>query len=200
MRTISTDLQEAKRQLQEILSRPEFRRKSIDGNVLDPENSWDLSPSSFDLPPEWIWGIYIFLGVFLLACLLFGIYMWWNRFRFKEKDATKTDHPSAMHWLNEAKAYAGQGNYRLATRALFHYLLSFLAERRKIHLDPAKTNGDYRKEVEANWPIQAPAFSSVVAQFDETWYGEKTLPPEGYVRYQQQVDELVKKGEADETK
>jgi hypothetical protein len=79
-------------------------------------------------------------------------------------------------------------------------LLINLSKKNKITYEQSKTNEDYKREIEQNWPIQVHSFSNVRDQFDETWYGERAVSSEGYHKYQQQINQLMPKEEADETK
>lgn len=53
---------------------------------------------------------------------------------------------SAAEWEALASSLAAAGRWRDAAFALYHGLLSRLAARGTVHLDPSKTPGDYRRE------------------------------------------------------
>lgn len=53
---------------------------------------------------------------------------------------------SAADWDAMASSLAAEGHWREAAFALYHALLSRLAARGAVRLDPSKTPGDYRRE------------------------------------------------------
>ncbi|PJJ47991.1 uncharacterized protein DUF4129 [Hymenobacter chitinivorans DSM 11115] len=78
--------------------------------------------------------------------------------------------------LTEAEA---AGNYRLAVRLGYLYVLKQLTDQGLIQWQPDKTNHDYLRELTASQ--LRPAFRELTQQFEYVWYGEQQdLPPAHY--------------------
>lgn len=204
---ISADVEEAKKQLSEILSDPEFGRKKLDLDGLDLDKSpfnfpgWNLS-----LPEEMIWGVYILIGVILLVLFIWVIRTLWVQGLFNKSESERKRSTSQgfnlgfHHGWDRSKQMAAEGNYRMAIRFLFQYILQFSEDKQKITLQIDKTNGEYRKEIQQSWVVQASPFHSLTNQFDEVWYGQKQVTNEDYQNYQQEVLSFIEKGEQNEAK
>jgi flagellar biosynthesis/type III secretory pathway M-ring protein FliF/YscJ len=107
-----TDLEEAKRQLNEILSRSEFAHLRS-----KPEGEEMPSLPVFQLPQEWVWGIYLFVAVVIIILLIYYGVKWW-RDRQRNEDSSEDLVYSSFE---KAQSYALKGEYRLAVRSLFQY-------------------------------------------------------------------------------
>ncbi|TCS93870.1 DUF4129 domain-containing protein [Hazenella coriacea] len=204
---ISADVEQAKKQLSEILSDPEFGRKNPNSDSLNLDRSpfkfpdWNLS-----LPEEMIWGVYIFIGVIVLLLFIWVVRIIWVQRLFNKSSSTRKSSASKGFELGfhdgweRSKQMAAEGNYRMAIRFLFQYILHFTGDKRKIILQIDKTNGEYRKEIQQTWAIQAGPFRSLTSQFDEVWYGQKQATEHDFQEYQQEVGSFIEKGEQNEAK
>ncbi|SEN31645.1 DUF4129 domain-containing protein [Lihuaxuella thermophila] len=200
MNPIATDIEQAREQLVEILSQPEFGRKERQGEL----SAFDWQPDFPDwlrwlteLPPEMFWGIYIGLGVFA-AVILFWVIRVWPIGR-PRNISSKHMQEGRLPLFVQAQAAAEQGQYRLAIRLLFHYLLEFTSQQRKIFLQTGKTNGDYQREIKKTWPDKEKMFAQLTNHFDEVWYGRKQAGDQEYSCYKQKVMQLAGEGEQHET-
>ncbi len=185
-----TDLEEAKRQLNEILSQSEFARlrSQTEGEV-------EISPPVFQLPVEWIWGIYLFIAIVIVTLLIYyGVKLW------KKRQANEDPKENLGYsWFAKAQSYALKGEYRFAVRSLFQYLLLHATKQKWIEPHPAKTNGEYRQEVQQKEPVQAPPFSNIAQQFDRTWYGREEITAEKYSEYERKIMQLAPKEGSNES-
>lgn len=197
---IATDLQEARKQLAEILADPEFGRKKASPGEEPGFSLAFLKEWLSEIPMEVVWGAYIFTGVIILIILIWFIRIWWISRPVKKRLLKKQQDKKERQWLEEASQLAEQGNYRQAIRPLYQYVLEFSSQKRKLRLQIDKTNGDYRQEMKQTWPLHLQSFNQVTDQFDQIWYGEKEIAQPEYLSYQEKVKEFVEKGEQDETK
>jgi hypothetical protein len=76
-------------------------------------------------------------------------------------------------WLDLARQMLGQGDRRLALRALYLASLALLSERGMISVAKFKSNRQYQLEVRkrARTPAVREAFEANVTFFEDAWYG-----------------------------
>lgn len=200
MKPISTDIKQAREQLAEILSHPEFgwrvKKRELSAFDWQPEFP-DWLRWLTELPPEIFWSVYIFFGVFIAVILFWVIRGWWNR--RPGKKSAKQAREDRLPLPVQAQAMAEQGKYRLAIRLLFHYLLEFTSQQRKIFLQMGKTNGDYLREIKKTWPAKEKPFAQLTNHFDEVWYGQKQVGDPEFSLYKKKVMQFAGEREQNET-
>jgi hypothetical protein len=72
---------------------------------------------------------------------------------------------------SEADRLVADGRFEEAAHALYHGVLSGLARRERLRLDPSKTSGDYARELRRRGAPSYAAFRTFVRRFDVTVYG-----------------------------
>lgn len=80
--------------------------------------------------------------------------------------ATLADDP----W-QQADRLAAAGQFEEAAHAMYRGVLSGLARRERVRLDPAKTSGDYARELRRRGAPSYGAFRTFVRRFDVAVYG-----------------------------
>jgi hypothetical protein len=71
----------------------------------------------------------------------------------------------------EADRLAAVGRFEEAAHALYHGVLSGLARRERLRLDPSKTSGDYARELRRRGAPSYAAFRTFIRRFDVAVYG-----------------------------
>jgi hypothetical protein len=95
-------------------------------------------------------------------------------------------------WLQLAGKHFGQGESRLAVRALYLAGLAALAKRELLSISAFKTNADYKAELRRrarSEPVVA-AFSRNGFRFESTWYGLHEVSEELVAGFQQDLRSL----------
>lgn len=77
-----------------------------------------------------------------------------------------------------AQQAAATGNFRLAVRYQYLYILQRMGEKRLVQLLPQKTNDQYLDEVR-NLPLKN-EFATLTLQYEYIWYGEFAITHEQY--------------------
>jgi hypothetical protein len=157
-----------------------------------PKSMPDVDVSGFSMPSPT--KIALCILVILAAGLL---YVWWKQPRrakaakgeavattaipdLTREDVTADQLPED-EWLALATKLAGEGELRLAIRALFLSALATLAGKQWITLAIFKSNRDYERELKrrAGAMSQAlSAFGALTAIYNRIWYGLKEPSPE----------------------
>ena len=75
-------------------------------------------------------------------------------------------------WLT-ADALSGEGRYEDAAHALYRGVMQAIGQRERLRLDPAKTSGDYARELRRRGAPSLPSFRAFVARFDVVVYGHR---------------------------
>jgi hypothetical protein len=100
---------------------------------------------------------------------------------------------TAADWEGAARRAAGEGRLREASLALYNALVLRLDARGALRFDPAKTPGDYRREVRANPEVARP-FAAFVRGFEPVVFGGRALDPDGYERLRAAAGEAGARG------
>ncbi|MDQ3277932.1 MAG: DUF4129 domain-containing protein [Bacteroidota bacterium] len=95
-----------------------------------------------------------------------------------EEEAVVTDDIFSIHYDAEIAKAAGGGNYRLAVRLWYLYLLKELAEKGLIDYRYGRTNHDYVMQLHKSAYYRD--FSRITRNFEYTWYGQFDLSAEAY--------------------
>ena len=78
----------------------------------------------------------------------------------------------------DADRLLADGRFEEAAHALYHGVLSGVARRERLRLDPAKTSGDYARELRGRGSPSYAAFRAFVRGFDVAVYGYAGCTPE----------------------
>ncbi len=119
---------------------------------------------------------WIIIVIFILI-LLFVLYKLLMHYRKKETEEVKTllkikeGAIDSESWLDLARNYAQNAQYRNACRAVYMSLILYLDEKSIIKYDKAKTNLEYLQTVRGKEDIYNP-LKLIVTVFEELWYGK----------------------------
>lgn len=82
-------------------------------------------------------------------------------------------------WL-AADAFARDGRYEDAAHALYRAVIQSIGARERLRLDPAKTSGDYARELRRRGAPSVAAFRAFIARFDVAVYGHRPADAEAF--------------------
>jgi hypothetical protein len=173
-------------------------------NWLRPEKATPPEMGNFGLSPQMSQNLLIALAVVLVAGLV--VYLLKQRraprppvvaAAVATPDLNREDvRPDALpeeSWLALADEYAGRGEYRLALRALHLAGLRRLSERGLVTIGPAKSGGEYGRELERRArpvPQVHPLFETNRRRFEEAWYGFHELGTAGVSEVRMRWEEI----------
>jgi hypothetical protein len=126
-----------------------------------------------------IWGVAIFAVLFILYQLFAGqqsLFAGNKKLMLEEEDLGLQEKTTSPLILSQQAA--ARGEYRLAIRYQYAYILQLLNEKNHIIFLPQKTNDQYLKEVREK-PM-ASDFATLTLQYEYVWYGEFNLNKEQY--------------------
>jgi len=98
-------------------------------------------------------------------------------------------------WMRLAREQVKQGDRRLAMRAVFLASLANLGEGRIVGVARFKSNRDYRAELArraSRFEALLAAFDENVVLFERSWYGRHPATEEGYARFLENYETIVK--------
>jgi len=110
-----------------------------------------------------------------------------------EEEGAPRGPRGAADWEAAARRAAAEGRLREASLALYNALVLRLDARGALRFDPAKTPGDYRREVRANPEVARP-FAAFVRGFEPVVFGGRALDPDGYERLRAAAGEAGARG------
>ncbi|PSK92687.1 DUF4129 domain-containing protein [Taibaiella chishuiensis] len=131
--------------------------------------------------------IWIVIAAFLLF-LVFRIFKLNGNVLFARKDKKLQQHQDETaddyvpeNWEQSIAEAAQAGNYRLAVRHGYRYLLHLMHEQGKIRFETAKTNYQYAYELSGSRWHQP--FMQLTRQYEYAWYGGFDIGQEQYETY-----------------
>lgn len=158
----------------------------------------EVSPSAMLFPEGVDWLLYILIVIIILF-LLGGIFYFGHWFRGKKGSTTTSKSPTNSERLMiEMDEFAKKGEYRLAIKSCFHFLLNQLMETKNLFFPETKTNGEYRQDFMKKDPNRARLFHDLTMYFDEVWYGQKKVGEEEYLQYRRNVLGFLSEVESNE--
>jgi hypothetical protein len=166
--------------------------------------------------PSWlgqlIWGVAIVFFVIAVAALLYfiGRLVWlifqnWRRgVRLSQGRQTELARPGTVaSWLEQAQQLQSSGDYAGACRALYMAFLIRLDEGQWLRQDPARTDREYLRRLDALWvlakkPLQLrDAFYQILNTHEQIEFAGSPVSAENFQTcqqaYQQLEPELVEK-------
>lgn len=193
---INTDPGQAREQLKQILSDPEFGQ-NVDLEQMS-RNDWfeGLQNASQALAiVEWIF--YILIGTIIVALAVgLSFYGWLKRTRKKSGNPKSKPINHYKRLLAEIHKSVNNEDYQTALQKCFRLLLQKLAEQENLYFAKTKTNGEYRLNLRQHKPDIAKGFGILSEQFDRFWYGEQKIKAEDYFAFQKQVFTFLGEGKA----
>jgi hypothetical protein len=143
------------------------------------------------------WFPWLIRGALALAAVLLVVHIVRALARTDPAAAHRTRGASApdalateRDWASEADRAAASGHFHEAVLALYQALLLRLGERRLIRLDPAKTPGDYRRELRSH-PAAAGALDRFLALFEPAAYGGRQPDRDSFERIRERAREAA---------
>ena len=100
------------------------------------------------------------------------------------------DRPADV-WRTEAEQAEAAGQWKLALRARYRWLLGELIERQVLVNVPGRTPGEYRVDLARMMPEEAPPFAAATDLFERAWYGDETTGPEENQRFRACAEQVV---------
>jgi hypothetical protein len=155
--------------------------RNLEVKAPEPEEPSEPSGSIFDigLVKLLIWGLAIFGVLFILYQLLAGQQ---NLFyKNKKLEEAVADDPADTRGLSPlilSQQAAARGDYRMAVRYNYLYILQLMGEKGLVVLEPQKSDAHYQAELRGKPP--ASDFSTITLQYEYVWYGEFSLNTEQY--------------------
>lgn len=142
----------------------------------EPDEPSGPSGSIFDigLVKLLIWGLAIFGVLFILYQLLAGQQ---NLFyKNKKLEEVVADDPADTRGLSPlilSQQAEARGDFRMAVRYNYLYILQLMGEKGLVVLEPQKSDAHYQAELRGKPP--ATDFSTITLQYEYVWYGEFSL-------------------------
>lgn len=184
--------------MKQILSDSEF------GNQLEVNQGLELQwvegiPQLSAIPIDSIRELIVLLIIIGINLVIVGVIAYYVlRLQGRKKESASKKHVSKTspeQLLIEMEEFAQTGDFQLAIKKCFHYLLKMLSEKRNITFAKTKTNGEYRQDFMQVNRDEADTFHKLSVYFDEVWYGEKKIGKQDYLQYRRAVFQFV--GEVD---
>jgi len=107
--------------------------------------------------------------------------------KFAQEDIDTEDH-IPDDWEKEINTAAQTGNYRLALRYSYRYLLLMLQEKEKINFQVAKTNYQYVYELKGT-EFYKPVMQ-LTREYEYAWYGGFNIERPFFENYQQMIAKI----------
>lgn len=186
---------EVDRILERILARPEFQppEPAPLWRALGTAWRWAwtgigellewLAPGLDAASPAWSLlarSLVVLLGLVGLGVLAYlarlGLGSLRRRTRSPEGGGPRTVRRTASEWEKVAALAAEEGRWRDAVIALYQTVIHRLAQDERLRLDPAKTPGDYRRELRGD-PETGPLLDRFVQRWEPLAFGRREAGP-----------------------
>jgi hypothetical protein len=128
------------------------------------------------------------VGVVILILFLTALGYVLSRIRFgmPASITTKDDSPDidieedrpADVWRADAEQAEAAGEWKLALRARYRWLLGELIARELVVNVPGRTPGEYRTDMVRALPDESTAFATATDLFERAWYGNEPTGPD----------------------
>lgn len=175
--------------MESVKGRPEYGyMKNLDSllrnlklEVAEKKKSKVPSTSIFDskIIKILFWAAAIFAVLFILYQLFGGQQnLFYRNKKLKINETEPEEGISEASHLVLSQQAAARGDYRVAVRHQYSYVLELMGEKKLLLLQPQKTNDHYLKEVR-QLPLSSD-FAKLTLQFEYIWYGEFQLNEQQY--------------------
>ena len=141
------------------------------------------------------------LGFVILVVFLAALAYVVSRIRFGVPSSAKPDKVSldidveedrpADVWRSEAEQAEADGQWKLALRARYRWLLGELIERQVLVNVPGRTPGEYRIDLARMIPDQSAPFASATDLFERAWYGNEATGPQENQRFRACAEQVM---------
>ncbi|HET8655435.1 MAG TPA: DUF4129 domain-containing protein [Longimicrobiaceae bacterium] len=179
-----------------VLGRPEFRTHEAAGPLAWlAERYHALQAAFFSLvarlfalkvtAPTLFWLVVACLALAAVAILAHLVHTAMDvrrgRPRRSRRDRAEARAAAGTDWAGEAERAAEAGRFREAALALYQAMLLHLEALGAVRYHPAKTPGDYRREVRAH-PLRARRFDAFLRGFEPVAFGSRAVDRSGFER------------------
>jgi hypothetical protein len=181
----------------EILSDSQF--KSASKNLAQRVVDWLLK--QIKIPFSEAAGGNTVIGFIILIVCLVGLAYVVSRIRFGlPASASSADDGPAVDieedrpadvWRAEAEAAEAAGQWKLALRARYRWLLGELFDRQLLVSVPGRTPGEYRRDMARALPDQASAFATATDLFERAWYGNESTGADENSRFRMCAEQVL---------
>lgn len=188
--------EEARRQAEEVLSRPDYEWDEPSDDPLQGILSWiDEQVSKVlagvgmgDLPP---WVAWTALAILVVAVVALVVVLVRRRGAGRRAggrptaaggDAVVIEPEPATGWGAEARRAAAEGRWRDAVRCTYRALVVDLAAAGALGDRAERTSGELATDLARSRPPAAEAFADATALFEATWYGGARAGPDDLQR------------------
>jgi hypothetical protein len=136
------------------------------------------------------WAVLLGL-VALLVWIVVTVLQRWAPARTTSQEAPSVEHEAgepprpARYWRAEAERLEAEGRWAEALRARYRELIADLAEAGIIAEIPGRTAGEYRGDLAAGRPADAPAFEAATGLFEGAWYGGQPTGQQEALRFRE---------------
>ncbi len=100
------------------------------------------------------------------------------------------DRPADV-WRADAEAAEAAGQWKLALRARYRWLLGELFDRQLLVNVPGRTPGEYRTDMTRALADQASAFATATDLFERAWYGNESTGPDENSRFRMCAEQVI---------
>jgi hypothetical protein len=100
------------------------------------------------------------------------------------------DRPADV-WRSDAERAEASGEWKLALRARYRWMLGQLIDRQVIVNVPGRTPGEYRTDMARALPDHATAFATATDLFERAWYGNEPTGPDENRRFRSCAEEVL---------
>lgn len=155
--------------------------RNLEVKAPEPEEPSAPSKSIFDIAfvKLIVWALAIFAVLFILYQLLAGQQnLFYKNKKLEdtsENDAIDTGGLSPLIMSQQA---AARGDFRMAIRYKYLYILQLMGEKGLVILQPQKSDAHYQTELRGKPP--AADFAMVTLQYEYVWFGEFSLNADQY--------------------
>jgi hypothetical protein len=155
--------------------------RNLEVKAPEPEEPSQPSKSIFDLGlvKLIVWGLAIFAVLFILYQLLAGQQnLFYKNKKLENAEEEGPEDAGRLSPLILSQQAAARGDFRMAVRYNYLYILQLMGEKGLVVLQPQKTDAHYQTELRGKPP--ATDFSTITLQYEYVWYGEFSLNAEQY--------------------
>lgn len=125
------------------------------------------------------WGAAIFAVLYILYQLLAGNQnLFYKNKKLEPEDESAGEVTTGTSPLLLSQQAAARGDYRMAIRYQYLYILQLMGEKQFVILQPQKSDAHYQQEVRGK-PL-ASDFARLTLQYEYVWYGEFPLKQEQF--------------------
>jgi hypothetical protein len=100
------------------------------------------------------------------------------------------DRP-ADAWKADAEQAEASGQWKLALRARYRWLLGELFERQVLANVPGRTPGEYRADLARLLPEQATTSATATELFERAWYGNEPTGPDENQQFRSCAEQVL---------